>query len=86
MRASRRRPTRQTIDAGHPQRVGALCGDNRLDTTPVRRRQFRTAEPEFRLYELLEATEGGLAHARYNALMRRVVSFADACRLARIGS
>ena len=31
-------------------------------------------EPEFRLYELLEAAEGELAHARYNALMRRVVS------------
>ena len=43
-------------------------------------------EPEFRLYELLENTEGDLAHARYNALMRRVVSFADACRLARVDS
>jgi hypothetical protein len=42
-------------------------------------------DPEFRLLERLEATEGELAHARYNALMRRLVSFADACRVARIG-
>jgi hypothetical protein len=41
-------------------------------------------EPERRLYELLERTEGVLAHARYNAWLRRLVSFADACRLARI--
>jgi hypothetical protein len=36
-----------------------------------------------RLYALLAETEGALAHARYNALRREVVSFADACRLAR---
>ena len=41
-------------------------------------------EPERRLYELLERTEGELAHARYNAWLRRLVSFADACRLARV--
>jgi hypothetical protein len=40
-------------------------------------------DPESRLYELLSRTEGDLAHARYNAYRRRVVSFADACRLAR---
>ena len=43
-------------------------------------------EPEFRLYEQLEHTAGELAHARYNALLRQVVSFADACRLARVDS
>ena len=42
------------------------------------------ADPERRLYERLERSEGALAHARYNALRRRVVSFADACRLARV--
>ena len=42
-------------------------------------------DPERRLYELLSATEGELAHARYNAWLRRLVSFADACRLARVG-
>lgn len=41
-------------------------------------------DPERRLYELLERTEGDLAHARYNAWLRRLVSFADACRFARL--
>ena len=41
-------------------------------------------DPEQRLYDRLERSEGDLAHARYNALRRRVVSFADACGLARI--
>jgi len=40
-------------------------------------------DPERRLYEILSRTEGDLAHARYNAWLRRLVSFADACRLAR---
>ena len=40
-------------------------------------------DPERRLYETLSRTEGELAHARYNAWLRRLVSFADACRLAR---
>lgn len=43
-------------------------------------------DPERRLYELLSRTEGELAHARYNAWLRRLVSFADACRLARVES
>lgn len=40
--------------------------------------------PERRLFELLQRTEGGLAHARYNAHLSQLVSFADACRLARV--
>lgn len=43
-------------------------------------------DPERRLYELLSRTEGDLAHARYNAWLRRLVSFADACRLVRAAS
>ena len=39
--------------------------------------------PEYRLYEILSRTEGDLAHARYNAWLERLVSFADACRLLR---
>ena len=31
--------------------------------------------PEHRLYELLRATHGDAAHSRYNALVRRLVSF-----------
>jgi len=41
-------------------------------------------DPEDRLYDLLAQTEGGLAHERYNAWLRRLVSFADACRVARV--
>jgi hypothetical protein len=41
-------------------------------------------DPERRLYDLLAESEGDLAHARYNALRAQVVSFADACRWARV--
>jgi hypothetical protein len=41
-------------------------------------------DPEQRLYDLLEESQGGLAHARYNALRSQVVSFANACRSARV--
>ncbi len=40
-------------------------------------------DPEERLYRFLERTDGDLAHARYNAHLRRMVSFADACRVVR---
>lgn len=43
-------------------------------------------DPDLRLYRLLERTEGDLAHDRYNAIRRQLVSFADCCRLARIDS
>jgi hypothetical protein len=33
------------------------------------------ADPERRLYERLAETEGDAAHGRYNALVRRLVSF-----------
>ena len=38
--------------------------------------------PESRLYELLVAEFGDGAHARYNALVRRMVSFARAAAIA----
>jgi hypothetical protein len=41
-------------------------------------------DPERRLFERLSRSEGDLAHARYNACLRRLVSFADACRIARV--
>lgn len=40
--------------------------------------------PEDRLYELLARTSGDLAHARYGAYLRQMVSFANACRGARL--
>jgi len=41
-------------------------------------------EAEDRLYELISNEAGELAHARYGALLRQMVSFADACRSARV--
>ena len=38
--------------------------------------------PEHRLYELLEARDEGTAHGRYNALVRRLVSFERAAEHA----
>ena len=40
-------------------------------------------DPERRLYELLAQTEPGSAHGRYNALVRRLVSFERAAACAR---
>jgi hypothetical protein len=40
------------------------------------------AHPEHRLYELLAADEPDAAHSRYNALLRRLVSFERAAECA----
>ena len=40
--------------------------------------------PEENLYNLLARDAGDLTHARYNAYLRRIVSFADACPAARL--
>ena len=40
------------------------------------------ADPDVRLYHLLEQTSGHLAHARYLAYLRQASSFADACSTA----
>ncbi|MGH9602865.1 MAG: hypothetical protein ACRD24_10800 [Terriglobales bacterium] len=37
------------------------------------------ASPEHRLYELLARSDPDSAHSRYNALLRRLVSFERAC-------
>jgi hypothetical protein len=44
---------------------------------------LRYVHPEIRLYELLAETEGNAAHGRYNALIRRLVSFERAAECAR---
>jgi hypothetical protein len=41
------------------------------------------AKPEHRLYELLSRTDSDSAHARYNALVRRLVRFESAAERAR---
>jgi len=38
--------------------------------------------PEHRLYELLTRADGATAHSRYNALLRRLVSFERALECA----
>jgi hypothetical protein len=40
------------------------------------------ADPELRLYRLLEREHGDAAHGRYNALVRRLVSFERALACA----
>lgn len=40
--------------------------------------------PDERLYELLAKADPELGHARYGAYLRRVASFADACRFVRL--
>lgn len=42
------------------------------------------SDPEDRLYEMLHGIAGDLVHTRYRAYLRQLVSFADACRQARI--
>lgn len=41
------------------------------------------ANPEDRLYALLSAAAGDLAHARYAAYLEQIESFADACSIVR---
>lgn len=41
------------------------------------------ASAEHRLYELLRASDGDAAHSRYNALVRRLVSFERAAAAIR---
>jgi hypothetical protein len=43
------------------------------------------ASPEIRLYELLGRDAPDTAHSRYNALIRRLVSFERAAECARYG-
>ncbi|MFY9551396.1 MAG: hypothetical protein WAU32_09625 [Thermoanaerobaculia bacterium] len=41
------------------------------------------SSPEHRLYEMLARSESDSAHSRYNALLRRLVSFERAAECAR---
>ncbi len=44
---------------------------------------FEIESPELRLYQLLARTDPDSAHSRYNALIRRLVSFERAAECAR---
>ena len=63
-------------------------GDGRSPAAPRLRREGvpvtnTQPDPELRLYRLLSSVAGDLGYARYNAHLRLIVSFADACSVAR---
>ena len=43
-------------------------------------------DPEMQLYRLLSSIAGDLGYARYNAHLRLIVSFADACSVVRLAN
>ncbi len=57
-------------------------GTPRLRALGVDVPDFAGSAPERTLYELLAQTEGDAAHSRYNALIRRLVSFERALACA----
>ncbi len=57
-------------------------GAPRLRALGVDVPSFDGSGPERRLYDLLAETEGDAAHSRYNALIRRLVSFERALACA----
>lgn len=67
------------------QSVAALLvsfGAPKLRTLGVEVPDREVAAPERALYELLAQSEGDAAHSRYNALIRRLVSFERALACA----
>jgi hypothetical protein len=85
-------PGGETIDAGLADLAAGVTSAESLLVSLAAPRLRREGVPvavvesdaEQRLYDLLEQSGGDMAYARYNALRRQVVSFADACRLARV--
>jgi hypothetical protein len=85
-------PGGETIDTGLADLLAGVTSTESLLVSLAAPRLRREGVPvavvqsdaEQRLYDSLEQSQGELAHARYNALRRQVVSFADACRLARV--
>ena len=71
--------------AAHRETVPALLvavGAPRLRRIGLKLPVIAIEQPEHRLYELLQRTESDAAHSRYNALIRRLVSFERACECA----
>lgn len=60
------------VEIGYPRLVRAG-----LDLAPPRQ-----DSPEHRLYELLSRSDAATAHSRYNALIRRLVSYERAAECA----
>lgn len=60
-----------------------LIGAPRLRRIGIDVPERAIARPEHRLYELLARSDGDSAHGRYNALIRRLVSFERAAECVR---
>jgi len=60
-----------------------LVGAPRLRRIGIDVPERGVARPEHRLYELLAQSDSDTAHSRYNALIRRLVSFERAAECAR---
>ena len=60
-----------------------LVGPPRLRRIAIDVPERGIAHPEHRLYELLSRSDSDTAHSRYNALIRRLVSFERAAECAR---
>lgn len=59
-----------------------LVGSPRLRSLGIKVPASRLQDPEHRLYERLARTDSDSAHSRYNALIRRLVSFERAAECA----
>lgn len=85
-------PGGDVVDAGLDDLAAGEASDESLAVSLAAPRLRREGvpvttpleNPEERLYASLETANPGLAHARYGAWVRLMVSFADACRSARI--
>jgi hypothetical protein len=58
-----------------PEALLVAIGAPRLARLGIDLPPHRLAQPEHRLYHLLAADDADTAHSRYNALIRRLVSF-----------
>lgn len=72
------RHQRQTIEA-----LLVAIGAPKLRSLGLELPENLPTTPEHRLYDLLAATEPDSAHSRYNALIRRLVSFERALACVR---
>ena len=69
---------RETVEA-----LLVAIGAHRLRRAGLPIPDARPPNPEHRLYELLAVEDADSAHARYNALIRQLVSFERAAECAR---
>ena len=64
------------------QSMLVLIGAPRLRRLGIDVPTSAIGDPELRLYEILSAEDANSAHSRYNALIRRLVSFERAAECA----